>query len=242
MRKLLPVIAALCSVSPSVIAEDFFSWHTENIQLLRGYTYQPNSLDKTIITLEHANRFKYGDFFIFADFIWPDGGDFTYYSEITPRLSLSKVSGHSFSVGPIKDVLLSATIEVPKSGTKRYLYGGAIDWNVPGFTFFKTLFYVRDNPTIPGTGFQTTIAWNWTVKLGKANLLLEGFADIASDEGDTYVANELYVPRFLLDTGDLIGLGPKKFFLGMELTHWRNRAGNADVTESAAQLQAKWVF
>lgn len=223
-------------------AEGLFSWHSENIQLLQGYKYQPNSLKRTIVTLEHANRWAYGDFFGFMDLSWPEGGDFTYYMELTPRLSLSKMRGKSLSGGLVKDVFLAASFEIPKKGTERYLYGGAIDWNLPGFTFFKTLFYVRDNPTFPGTGFQATLAWNCTVRLGKVNLLLEGFADLATDESDAYAANQLLVPRFLLDAGSLMGISPKRLFFGVEYSYWHNKGGKKGVTESVAQLQAKWVF
>ncbi len=223
-------------------ADNFIEWHSENIQILRGFNYELGSPKKTIITLEHANRWKYGDLFVFADLQWPDDGDFTFYGEITPRLSLSKISGKSFAFGAIKDVFLAGNFEIPKNASARYLYGPSVDWDVPGFTFFKTYFFLRDNPDIAGTTHQVTVAWKRTVMLGETSLLLEGFADLAGNEGTTYAANELFVPRFLFDVGGLVGLKPSRFFAGMEYTYWRNKAGLRGVTESAAQAQLKWVF
>lgn len=240
--KILLRLLILSLYASGVRANDLIEWHSENIQILRGFNYELGSPKKTIVTLEHANRWKYGDFFVFADLQWPDGGDFTFYGEITPRLSLSKISGKSFSFGAIKDVFLAGNFEIPKKGSARYLYGPSIDWNVPGFTFFKTYFFLRDNPDIAGSTHQVTIAWNRTVKLGEASLLLEGFADLAGNEGTTYAANELFVPRFLFDVGGLVGLKSPRFFAGVEYTYWHNKFGLQGVTESAAQVQLKWVF
>lgn len=73
------------------------------------------------------------------------------------------------------------------------------------------------------------------------NFLIEGFADFAGGEG-TAVANQLIVPRFLLDVGDLAGIEENTLFMGVEWQYWRNKFGVAGVTESVPQLQIKWVF
>ncbi len=241
MRKIISLLICLFGWS-NAFGDDFIEWHSENIQLLRGFNYELGSPKKTIVTLEHANRWKYGDFFVFADFQWPDNGDFTFYTELTPRFSLSKISGKDFSFGPVKDVFIAGNIEFPKSGTARFLYGPSVDWAVPGFIFFKTYFFIRDNPDIPGSTHQVTIAWKRSINLGKTSLLLEGFLDVAGNEGSRYAANELFVPRFLFDVGGLVGAKSSKLFAGVEYTRWRNKFGVRGVTESAAQLQLKWVF
>jgi len=223
-------------------AGDFIEWQTTNLQLLRGFEYELGPKKRTLVTLEHANRWKYGDFYFFTDLQWPDGGDFTFYAEITPRFSLSKISGKDLSGSLIKDVYLAANVEIPKTGSARYLVGPSVDWKIPGFTFLKTFLFYRDNPDIPGNTHQVTFVWNRTVDLGNVSLLLEGFADLAGNEGSSYAANELIVPRVLFDVGELFGQKKKKFFAGMEYTYWHNKFGVRGVTESAVQWQVKWVF
>lgn len=228
--------------SGPVQAGEFVEWHQENIQVLRGFDYELGPKGRTIVTLEHVNRWKYGDFFWFMDFQWPDGGDFTFYSEITPRFSLSKMSGRKLGFGLVKDIYIAGNLEIPKNASVRYLYGPSVDLDLPGFTFFKTFFFIRDNPDIAGSTHQVTIAWKRFFKLGRSSLLLEGFTDMAGNEGSSYAANELVVPRALFDVSTIVGVKPRSLWAGIEYTYWHNKFGLRGVTESAAQLQLKWSF
>ena len=162
--------------------KSFIKWHSNNIQVLRGYDYELGHAKRTILTLEHVNIFKYGDFFVFADNIWPDSGDHSYYIEPTLRFSLSKITGRKFTYGIIKDVLLSAQIEKPKDQSIRKLGGIAFDLNLQGFKFFKTHFYIRDNPSLSGTTYQTTFAWNYPFRINNTQIVIEGFADLSGGE------------------------------------------------------------
>lgn len=221
--------------------EDFIQWHSSNVQLLRGHEYRLGSEDRTIITFEHANRWTYGDFFVFADQIWQDGGNSSYYIEPTLRVSLSKVAGRNFSAGLIKDVLLSGQVEMPEGQDERWLAGAAIDLNLPDFAFFKVNMFMRDNPNLSGNTYQVTLGWNRPFQIGKTEFLFEGFADIVGNEG-TASAYELIVPRLLVDIGDLSGAKKNKLWLGIEWQYWHNKFGVDDVTESVPQMQLKYVF
>jgi len=114
-------------------ADDLLQWHSENVQLLHGSNYELGDVDRTIVTLEHANSWAYGDTFAFVDLTFVD--DNSLYGELSPRLSLSRISGQDLSWGPIKDVLIAGTYEFGDEGYEAYLIGGAVDLNVPGFTF-----------------------------------------------------------------------------------------------------------
>lgn len=249
MRKLY-FIAAFISVfilqgiADNAKANDFIQWHTTNIQLLKGWDYEVGDKGRTIMTLEHANGWKYGDFFMFIDATRFDySGDTTAYGEFSPRISLSKVTGKDLFFGIIKDFLLSGTYEKGKAHTKAYLYGGAIDLNIPGFTFFKTHLYVRDNPNIPDDStWQVTVSWNRPFEILNKKFLLEGFADFAGNEGETYHASQFIVPRFLMDIGHATGHQEGRLFAGIEWQYWHNKFGIDGITESAPQLQLKWVF
>lgn len=226
----------------SAMAEsNFIQWHSSNIQLLRGADYELGSEKRTIVTFEHANRWTYGDFYIFGDKDWPDEGSSSYYFEPTLRLSFNKMRGKKASSGLIKDWFLATQFEKPKGQKGRHLYGFAADWNLPGFVFFKTMIFVRDNPNLAGDTQQFTFAWNYPFSINGINFLTEGFADLAGSEA-TSVANQLFVPRLLMDIGSMVGSPNKKLWLGIEWQYWHNKFGVDGVTESVPQVQIKYVF
>lgn len=116
-RRLLLTLALFISVLPAFTdakESGFIQWHSTNIQVLRGFDYELGSEKRTIMTFEHANGWKYGDFYLFADQMWQDGGESSYYVEPTLRFSLSKILGKSLSYGIIKDLLISGQIEKPE--------------------------------------------------------------------------------------------------------------------------------
>jgi nucleoside-specific outer membrane channel protein Tsx len=223
------------------VQSDFIQWHTSNIQLLRGDNYKLGSEQRNVMTLEYANGWKYGDFFIFGEQVWSDKGKSTYYIEPTLRFSLSKMLDQNLSYGLIKDVLISAQIEKPKNQDLRRLAGVGLDLNLSGIKFFKSNFFIRDNPSLPGTTYQITLVWNVPFQIVGANMLFEGFTDIAGGEGNT-VAHQLIVPRLLIDAGQSMGLKKNTLWFGVEWQYWHNKFGNDGVTESVPQLQMKYIF
>jgi nucleoside-specific outer membrane channel protein Tsx len=221
----------------------FINWHSTNVQILKGWDYEVGEEGRTIITLEHANGWKYGDFFMFIDSTRFDPGKTTAYGEFSPRFSLSKITGKDLSYGIVKDVLISTMLEKGKGPIKTYLYGGAVDLNLPGFKFFKTNLYLRDNPNIQNDEtWQVTVAWNRPFEIANQKLLFEGFADFIGQEGSTYRSNQMVVPRLLLDIGHAMGKKDGKFYGGVEYQHWRNKLGIKGKNEDVPQLQFKWVF
>ncbi len=128
----------------------FIQWNSTNIQLLRGGEYELGSQQRTIMTIEHANRWSYGDFYIFGDKDWRDVGDSAYYFEPTLRVSFNKLYGEKLTSGIVKDVFIAGQIEKPKGQRPRTLIGLSADLDVAGFRFFKTMLFLRDNPDLVG--------------------------------------------------------------------------------------------
>lgn len=245
MRFSSAITTALCLLIaiPSLAkASDFITWHSSNIQLLKGWDHKVGQAERTLITVEHAHSWKYGDFFMFIDATRFDDGGTTAFGEFSPRFSLSKITGKELSWGIIKDVLISTTYEKGKASIEAYLYGGAIDFNIPGFTFFKSNLYLRDNPDIDNETWQVTLSWQYPFSIGNTQWVTEGFADFAGEEGNRYNANEHIVPRLLLDIGDLIYNKDKQLYAGVEWDYWHNKFGINGVTQSCPQLQLKWIF
>ncbi len=222
--------------------EGLFQYHTTNIQLLEGWDYEVGEKQRTVATLEHYNQWTYGDLFFFIDGTRTASGDLSAYGEFSPRLSLSKISGRDLSVGPISDFYLSGTWEKGRNGVEAFLYGGAVNLDVPGFQLFRLDGYVRDTPGIPGQTWQGTWVWRYKFTASGLRMVCEGFADVAGDEGTTYHANQMVVPRVLVDVGDALGRQSDVLFAGIEWQYWHNKYGIDGVTESVPQLQVKWVF
>ncbi len=240
-RIFLSFFIASILISPLAQASDIFQYSASNIQILRGHNYELGEKQRTIITLEHAHGHKYGDTFGFFDLIKADGQDHTYYGELSPRLSLSKMTGYDFSYGIIKDLLISTTFEKAKDQGPQYLYGGAIDLNLPGFKFFKANAYIHDSTELDGETWQVTLSWNRPFEIGGVKLLAEGFADFQGDEGGRS-PNQLIVPRLLVDIGDLAGYEQGKLMAGVEYSYWNNKFGIQGSDESVPQAQLKWNF
>ncbi len=143
------------------------SWQNTNVTI--GYTtnskfdpvFGTGTEDEKLTTLrlEHFGVHEYGDNYFFFDtyhgkgvgnYLGDGAGSFgvdtgnQYFGVWNPRLSLSKVSGASLSVGIIKDVNLAARLERGSYANFRAdNLGIALDLDVPGFSFFETDLYAR---------------------------------------------------------------------------------------------------
>lgn len=242
-RMLLVMVACLL---PMVGHAGSATFSTTNIQYLYGTQYELGDGTRSIVTIEHANAWKYGDTFLFVDITNADrDGELTgtgHYAEISPRLSLAKITGTSLSFGPVKDLLIATTAELPSSPAfRRYLYGVGVDLTVPAFRFVQLNWYVR-NSTQPGldTGQQATLAWNLPIKIAALSFSFEGFADYAWGE-DPNEDNLLTAPRLLLDVGALFGAAGQ-LQMGVEHQIWRNKFGIKDVDEDVTQAMVKWIW
>lgn len=175
--------AAVLVLAMNATAQEF--WHTENIQILRGEGFELGPSERTIVTVEHANRWSGGDVFVFTDFAFSGDGSLGVYGEITPRFSLERLFDLDFGDGLVRDIHVTLNYERGEQGLERYLGGLSADLDLPGFVFFKVMALHRDDPTRPGSTEQLTLAWNRPVTIGSTHLLFEGFYDIFCSRGFT---------------------------------------------------------
>lgn len=238
---LLSIIILLTCGSPAH-ADDWLKWQSSNIQYLKGNEFELGEPSRQIITIEYANQWKYGDLFVFVDGGRIKGGETTAYGEISPRLSMSRMTGRAIGSTWIKDVFLSFNYEQAEQNKRTYLYGLGMDFQVPAMKFFKTNLYLRDKPDIPGINWQLTMVWKSMFMLGSGHWVAEGFADLAGNEGETYHANQLIVPRLLFDLGRKLNLADNRLLVGIEYSYWRHKFGVKGATERNPQLQIMWIF
>jgi nucleoside-specific outer membrane channel protein Tsx len=219
------------------------SWSSTNIEYLRGSSYELGDETRSIFTLEHVNGWKYGDNFFFVDVTNPDSnGDQTatsFYSEFSPRFSLSALTGKDFKSGIINDYLITTTLEMGE-GFHTYLYGLAVDLNVSTFKVFQINWYIRNEIAATDTGNQLTLVWNLPFKVASNSMVFEGFFDYAYGV-DPSENNIITAPRLLIDVGDYFGV-PGELQAGIEYQIWRNKFGIDGVDEDVAQAMLKWIW
>lgn len=218
-------------------------WNETNIQYLWGGQFKnpfTGTQDtQSTITVEHANAWKYGDTFLFFDVTDTEKANTGIYGELSPRLSIGKITGHDLSAPLVKDVLVAGTLEMGQ-GFRNYLYGVGFSLNLPKFNFADLNVYVRNDPKQSGSTYQVTPCWQLPFSVGKADLLFEGFTDIAGGEGNL-VFNIDAQPRLLLDLGKFWD-APKSIYLGTEFIYWHNKFGVSGVNEYAPQAMVKVVM
>lgn len=222
----------------SVGAASGADWNSTNVWLLQGNDFELGERERTIMRLEHADGWKYGDNYFFVDFTQSETNT-TAYGEFEPRLSLGKISGRDLSYGPVKDVLLTGSYNVGED-FRAYLYGAAVDLNLPGFAWFKFAAYGRDDDNLPGQGWQITPAWLYPFNAGKLKFSFQGLIDYIGPEGPS-VRNLVVVPRLWLDVGALWG-APGHLEVGVEYFYWKNKFGVKGVDEKVIEPAIKWTF
>ena len=190
------------------------------------------------------------DNFVWFDITNPTKKGSSVYTEVSPRLSASKITGKKFSVGPIKDVLAAFTLEAGNASTVRsYLWGVGVDWDIPGFDLLQTNFYKRKTPHIQGSGYQLTGVWSVPFCVSDVKLTFSGFFDwvpstYGNDSTGKINKNFLTAPQLLVDVGNFWGK-QGHLFAGVEYQYWINKFGiknspSLRSNERLLQYMVKW--
>ncbi len=244
----LPYYLALSLLATAGANTQAAEWSTTNVQLLYGDGYELGDNAMAIMTLEHANGWKYGDNFFFVDVSNPLDKGTGFYGEFSPRLSLGKISGKDLSFGIVKDVLLAGTLEMGED-LRAYLVGVGFALDLPKFAFADVNLYYRESERDwlaeqTDAGAQVTIDWLLPFELGGQKLAFEGFADYAWGEkgGSAPKADNLVAgPRLLIDAGNWFG-APGTLQIGVEYQIWRNKYGVKGFDEDIPQAMVKWTM
>lgn len=235
-RFALGLSLAATLASGQALAADLLQWQDNSLTYLNGIDFKVDPPKQQTVTFEHASGWSFGDLFIFVDGIKYNteatngaGDGHTFYGEISPRLSLGKISGADLSLGPVKDVLLAATYEFGEDDVESYLLGPAVDLNIPGFDYFQLNTYLRttDGRRDGDNVWQITPVWSYTIPVGDSDLVIDGFMDWVVDNDDSYHANLHFNPQIKYDLAKAMGWG-KRFYVGVEYDYWSDKYGIDD--------------
>lgn len=238
--KIIPTVSALALAATfSVPASAEMFWSQFSLSYLYGNDYKfVEDGEMSVVTVEHASGHSWGDNFLFIDRTMPSKGDSSFYGELSPRLSLGKISDSDLSFGPVKDILIATTWEMG-DGFDNYLYGIGSSLSVPGFSFFNLNLYKVNNDTTADNE-QMTISFGAPFNIGSSDFLIDGFLDWSSSaEG---LASEMnFTPQIKWNVGKLMNT-KAPVYLGVEYSHWNNKYGVEGVDERNVSLLLKWVF
>lgn len=228
--------AMLSILSMSASAE--MLWSSFSLTYLNGSDYEVGDPDRQVVTVEHASGHSWGDNFFFLDRLESDNGDSENYMELSPRLSLSSLTGNDLSFGPVKDVLLAGTWESGE-GFDNFLAGVGVSLDVPGFQYFNANLY-RANNDKSSNDTQLTLTWGLPFALSDAEFLYDGFIDWTTSESDK--ASEMnFTSQLKWNAGKLIGT-KAPVYVGVEYAYWNNKFSIDGVDERNPALLLKWHF
>ncbi|WP_371185337.1 outer membrane protein OmpK [Thalassotalea maritima] len=239
MKKILSLFASAmiagAAFTSSVANAEMF-WSDNSVSLLKNASeYEVNTHDDVVtVTLEHASGHNWGDLFFFADRLDykqdanHDGAKET-YSELSPRFSLSYLTGSELKYGVISDVYVSTTWEHStfvsngfNNTFDNYLVGFGADIAVPGFAYFNVNVYQANNELVDNDQ-QLTVVWGLPFSVENADFMFDGYIDWSSAE-ETHASDFHFNPQLRMDVGKFFGV-PKKFEAGVEYSYWVNKFG-----------------
>ncbi len=239
------IIVLLVVTATPAFAVDWgspFDWTSSNIQLLYGNDFELGDDERATMTVEHSNGWKYGSNFFFVDIInRNDLDDVEIYAEVYSYLSLNKISGKDFSLGPINDFSLVAGLNIDNfpdgEPFRAYLLGVSVDLNNEAFDYLQVDITTFKNEDLSGRyGIQITPVWSVPFVLGDLSFKFRGFIDFRNaNTNASHNVNMLAQPQVLLDIGDLIVGKQDKLYLGTEYSYWYNKFGIKGVEESVVQ-------
>lgn len=234
------------------------NWSVNEVQFQYGNLDNPfanTDSHTSIVTLQHASGWRYGDNFFFVDFI-DDGdedgfNDKDYYAEFYANFSLGKMTGYDWSAGPLKDVgVLLGVNAAGDANTLKYLPGMRLAWDVPGFTFLNTdlTAYIDDSDVAPaneeGDSYMIDVNWAYPFHLGEQSFSVEGHAEYIGARDYQNRSGEskawfLTQPQVRWDAGKTLFDAEDRVFVGIEYQYWNNKLGT-NTDETAVQALAVW--
>lgn len=255
-----------------------------------GYRYSPgytepgvdSKVTKNILSFTHASGYAYGQNFLNIDLLQSSsndpanggsrtdsstGGATEAYVTYRHQLSMGKVFDRNLSFGPVKDLALTAGIDLNTKNTafaprKRLaVFGPTLKFDVPhGFVDLSLLWGKEWNHC--GASFCqrqdiafdpqwiVSLAWGVPFQLGAVPMKFQGFANYNSKKGPDYNGKETK-PEFLLRTSVMADVGKLMFdkkntlWAGIGYEYWHNKFGNPPGTGTLTNtptLQVEYHF
>ncbi len=218
-----------------------FDWSNSNLQVLYGSDFELGDNDRTTVTVEHANGWKYGTNFFFVDTVSRGDIGIEVYAEVYSYLSLNKITGLQLGFGPVQELSVVAGLNIsnkPENDNfKAYMAGISFDLSNAWFDFLQLDITAYKDDSVSGRyGIQFTPVWSLPFTLAGVKFKFRGFTDFRT--GNTNNSGNFHIlaqPQMLIDIGDLAGWKSDSVYIGVEYSYWYNKFGLKGVIESTVQ-------
>jgi nucleoside-specific outer membrane channel protein Tsx len=271
MPKKLAVLATGLAFAAGASLSQAADWSTTEMHLQYGDLQKPfqggdsdsETDGTTIITLQHASGWKYGDNFFFFDYLnygktqnESDAGaapDDELYGEWYSNFSLGKITGSEVGFGFVRDIgILAGFNFAAEVDTLYYLPGVRFALDIPGFTFanLDVTAYIANGTSSVGVkdddSYMVDFNWAYPFKIGSTSWSIEGhieYIDGADQSGAFDGKRESWIlaqPQLRLDLGEVVGGDAGRLFVGIEYQYWKNKLGDKNTDENEVQLLAVW--
>ncbi len=253
-----------------------------------GYRYgskyrEPNNpfeIAKNIVQFTHASTYAYGANFFNVDYFKSDskdpangadsGGAAEVYINYRNQLQYGKVTGTPLAFGVIRDVALTAGVDLNTKDNvvaprkQVIVVGPTLKFDVPGFLDVGLWYYRERNhcgapPCLePGAHSQITFdptymlnaSWGIPFEVGSAPLKFQGFANFVGQKGKDYTNHDtaketLIRTSLMVDVGQVFASHKNVVYVGVGYEYWHNKYGNqpgVGTQVNAPQFQVEWHF
>jgi len=181
------------------------------------------------------------------------------YLEASARLSIpflfgqpisnQSISSKSTIEGYVKDYFIAGTIEYSYLNVKSTVFnantnkqssndfsttntnsllGLGIAWQSDFFSYLNTNLYYANNEK-QANDYQLTVSFVKLFTIGELSFKTNGFIDWSSAASD-HKTSFHFSPQVLLDFGEIFNQ-PKRFFVGIEYSYWRNKYGLTNIDD-----------
>lgn len=234
-------------------------WSNSNIQVLSGdHFHEPGNgrqVGKQTLTLETSHGFEWGSSYAFVDFLKSDAAEAhanEYYAEAYVSPSLRYLTKQDWSFAGVKDVALSAGVNVGNKETganpQVLLLGTTFKIDSTVFSYVDLSVYryfdrgvFQGQPSSSqGDAWQVTPVWGLPFSIGLTQWVFEGFVDYITAHGGAS-DQVMSQPQLKLDVGALFDM-PKRLYGGVEYQYWRNKYGIRGLNDEVPQLLLVWQF
>lgn len=218
-----------------------FDWTSNDIQVLHGTTFELGTPNRTTITIEHSDGWKYGSNFFFADIIQRSDMSTEIYTEVYSYLSFNKITEANLTLGPIKDISLFAGLNISnkpeQDNFKAYLFGLSLNLANVWFDYLQLdIAAVKNDNVQDRFGIQVTPVWSIPFTINSLHFKFRGFTDFQTANGNVPGNFQiLSQPQLLLDLGNLTGWHKDRLYVGTEYSYWYHKYGLRNVNESVVQ-------
>ena len=215
------------------------NWYDFSLSGVYGENYQLSDNELKIITMESAVDYSFGDHFIFVDNKYDSDNEYHAYAELLLRASCKKIFDYKVDFGRLKDVLVALRIEhAYPLGEDNQAYGIGMDWDIPGFRYFKVNAFMRENDVVDDNALLNLV-WGYPFKGFGQEFLYDGFFDWVSGVSGQYKTSFNLTSQLKWQVTEF---NKKPLYLGVEYVYWNNKFGVEDVNERNINALLKFHF